>query len=270
MKRLNINSIGRMPLLQKDLEFMTEDITKFIKDIAYELGMKEKYFVITGCRFTIKGDSLSMTPGWAYYNGEILPVKGLDNVNVSSIDGEKYVRLVKVNYYNPEGARKFRKMDDTEEIVTDVWCDDYLNPVVGGNYLINDFVIRQDPWTLKDYVRKGLNDDSGWNVNDIVSWRKVGNVVFLTGSYFDDALVGYDEFVLAKVPSPSHECVFPGSTSGVRQIKIDCSGNLSISGVAGARYNFSHIVYVCDSKWVNFDSNTIAPLEVSDDGDMES
>lgn len=271
MKKLNINNIGRMPFLQKDLEFMTEDITRFIEDVALELGMKTKYFIITGCQITIKGNNLSMTPGWAYYNGEILPVRGLDSVDVSSIDGDKYVKLVKVNYNDPNGARKFKKTDETEELVTDVWQDNYLNPVVGGSFLINEFAIKQNPWTLKDHIIKGVNDDSGWKVNDIVSWRKIGNIVFLSGFYFDDGLVGYNEHVLAKVPAPSLECVFPGTTPGVSQIKVDSSGNLSISGSAGARYNFSHIVYICDGKQVNTNSNTYSSFNMpNEDGDIVS
>lgn len=271
MKKLNINSIGRMPFLQKDLEFMTEDITRFIEDVALELGMKTKYFIITGCQITIKGNNLSMTPGWAYYNGEILPVRGLDNVDVSSIIGEKYVKLTKVNYCNPDGARKFKKTDETEELVTDVWQDNYLNPVVSGGYLISEFAIKQNPWTLKEYIRKGVNDDSGWNVDDIVSWRKIGNIVFLSGYHFDDALVGYNDHPIAKVPSPSQECVFPGTTQGVSQIKVDRSGNVLLSGSAGARYNFSHIVYICDSKQVNSNSNTYSSFYMPDeDGDIVS
>lgn len=260
MKKLNINSIGRMPLMQKDLEWMTQDLTSVLQDVIHEIGLDTNYFIITGCQISIEGDSLSMTPGWAYYDGEILPVRGLENVDVSSILGDKYVKLVRTEYDNPDGARRFRKADETDVVVDDVWQDDYLNPVVTGTSAVSGFFIRQNPWTLADRLRKGINDDSGWIQSGVVSYRKVGNMVFLNGTYFDDA-VGYEDHTLAMVPSPSVECVFPCVGSGVTSVRISRSGNLLVSGSVGARYSFSHIVYVCDSKYARQDSNTYSTFE---------
>jgi len=258
MKKININSIGRMPFIQKDIEFLMSDPRELFPAMVKELGLGQKqYFVISGCRITVTANRLTMTPGWAYHNGEVLPVRGLTNVDVSSITGTRYVVLTKTTYYDPNGARSFKKPDQTTVNKTDVWQDDYLSPTVTNAASASGFCIEQGAWTLAERLRKGIADDSGWILTGDIYYRRVGRTVFLKGHHHDDGLVGYTNHLIASVPAPAEgESYFPPTAANVSMVKIDSSGNLTVSGSAGAHYYFNHIVYMTDSVYTDTDDKT--------------
>jgi hypothetical protein len=183
MKKLNINNAGRMPLWQKDLEFIQAGFTDPFEALVGELGMTEEYFIITGCS-PYKPDSnhIAMGRGWFYYGGRILPVRPLPLTSVTSFTNP-VVRLVPVTYADPAGTRDFISADQTVESVADVWRDDYLQPSVVERSagFVGGVRLGVGAWTLRDIIAN--RNESPWTsgMSGLLEFKRIGRMVVLRG-----------------------------------------------------------------------------------------
>lgn len=189
MKKLNTNNTGRMPFWQADLDWIQQAYTEPIEAIIKELGIDDDYFVVTGCQVTHDVDQLSMTAGWMWWDGELLPVRPLEATNTVSI----WLHLIRVTHSDPNGSRNFIKADQSTELVEDVWQDDYIQPVMMTHYSPNDegagVYIRTGAPTLADLIKARIADaESVWqntrseNSSDTVQFKRIGKMVVLKGS----------------------------------------------------------------------------------------
>ena len=189
MKKLNTNNTGRMPLWQADLDWIQQAYTGPIEAIVKELGIDDDYFVVTGCQVTHDVNQLSMTAGWMWWDGELLPVRPLEATPTVSI----WLRLIRVTHSDPNGSRNFIKADQSTELVEDVWQDDYIQPVMMTNYSPNDegagVYIRTGAPTLAEQIRKNAvrDGESQWTTisgladPESLQYKQIGRTVVLKG-----------------------------------------------------------------------------------------
>lgn len=183
MKKLNINNAGRMPLWQKDLEFIQKGYTEPLEALIGELGMSKEYFIITGCSpYKPDNSHIAMGRGWFYYGGRILPVRPLPPTSIASFTNPM-VRLVPVTYSDPAGARNFIHADQTTESVSDVWQDDYLQPTVVERSMgfVGGVRLGVGAWTLRDILAN--SHESPWmsGTSGSLQFKRIDRMVLLKG-----------------------------------------------------------------------------------------
>ena len=193
MKKLNTNNAGRMPLWQKDLDFIQEAFTEPLMALIAELKHDNAVaMAITGCKVTETDTMISMTSGWFWWDGELLPVRELTPTNISSFTNP-VVHLEKITYNNPDGARNFIHADLTSESVSDIWQDDYIQPSVveRGDTFNTGVHLLYGAQTLTDWIRYRTRDNVGsWLPtrseinNDNVQYKRVGRMVVLKGTIY--------------------------------------------------------------------------------------
>ena len=198
MKTLNTNKAGRMPLWQEDLNWMQASYKEAIEAIVGELGLAKDYFIISGCSPYNPGGNqkfIAMNAGWFWYGGEILPVRALSSTDITSYTNPM-VRLTRVSYTNPDGARNFIKPDLTTQAVSNVWQDDYLQPSivecssVGGNTPVFTSGVRLGigAWTLSDIIAHNKQDnESDWISSETgaAQYKRIGRIVLLKGEAYN-------------------------------------------------------------------------------------
>lgn len=194
MKKLNINSAGRMPLWQKDLEFIQQAFTEPIMALIAELAKTNTYrFPVSGCEVTFDADArtVSMSAGWFWWDGELLPVHALPATSLETTAHGAGVHLSRIGYNPVEGARNFVHADLTAETIEDVWQDDYLQPEAclrNASYT-SGVTICPGAWTLHDRLRLAIaGGESEWLGTqseiqyDNVQYKCVGQMVVLKGT----------------------------------------------------------------------------------------
>ena len=186
MKKLNTNNVGRMPLWESDLDWIQAGYTEPITALVSELGLSKSYFAITGC-VPYKPDikTLAMPAGWFWWNGQILPVRELKATDVLSYTNP-VVRLTKVIYTDPDGARNFIHTDLSTENISNVWQDDYLTPTVVERSAGFTSGIRLGigAWTLRDILlHHTAENESEWmsGHSGDLEFKRVGRLVVLKG-----------------------------------------------------------------------------------------
>lgn len=187
MKELKTNNAGRMPLWQADLDWIQAGYTEPIEALVKELGIDKSYFAITGC-VPYKPDikTLAMDAGWFWWDGKILPVRALPATDVLSFT-DPMVRLTKVTYSNPDGARYFVHADGTTEDISNVWQDDYLTPTVVERSAAFTSGVRLGigAWTLRDIIRSHYAEsETDWitvsgSGNSGITYKQVGRMVII-------------------------------------------------------------------------------------------
>lgn len=245
MKQLKTYPNGRMPLWQGDLAFIQEAPKEVLLALINELGLGSTDFIITGCRITYERGSASMTAGWAFFEGEILPVAA---ITATECNRTPRVSFAKVNHW--DGVQKTFDVNG-EAVPRNVYQNDFLqgsitpfDPAENVN-----FGIREEAWTLAERLRHNIAlEDSGWVGDGEVQYRKIGNMVQLKGTVFNDAQGGFNNATVAsRLPIPAAELTyFPTVEVGTTMLKIDNSGNLIITS-SNNRVRFNHIVYMCNT-----------------------
>ena len=234
MKKLNTNNTGRMPFWQADLDWIQQAYTEPIKAIIKELGIDDDYFVVTGCQVTHDVDQLSMTAGWMWWDGELLPVRALEATNTVSI----WLRLIRVTHSDPNGSRNFIKADQSTELVEDVWQDDYIQPVMMTQYSPNNegagVYIRTGARTLADLIKARIADaESVWqntqseNSSDDVQFKRIGRMVVLKGTIIPRNIVPENYVEGLPVPLSGDVMLSTGSITHGILIRIDSQGRLN-------------------------------------------
>ena len=77
MNKIDFSKLGGYPLCQDDLEYMQDGITNAM--LALFAGLGNGPYIISGCAVTVTlvtgtTYNTSITSGWIYYNGDIIPV----------------------------------------------------------------------------------------------------------------------------------------------------------------------------------------------------
>ena len=250
MKRLEINSAGRMPLWQSDVKFIQDGFKEVIEALVGELGLSKSNFIISGCSpYKPTTKTLAMPAGWFWWGGEILPVRALATTNVTSYTNP-VVRLTRTTYYNPNGAKNFIHADLTTENVANVWHDDYLTPtVVERSAAFNSGVrLGVGAWTLRDILKYNHAEaESDWMATSskFVEFKRIGRLVVLRGiMYNNEPVTGF--------PVPVHVEIYMATGSGTLTIY---NGTGTWRGEQEDRIN--GLTYVAASPYTIQDINTI-------------
>ncbi len=249
MKKLNIYPNSRMPLWWRDLEYMSDGFSEVFEAVLKGLSLDKTDFVISGCEITKTATKVSMSAGWCYYDGEILPVMSM---LPTSYRGIPKIKFTKTTNHNDAGDRIITLSGTTS--TAHVHSDDYLTPsLVSGD---EDYHLAIGPgaWNLGERIVNATKMvDSGMIEATVINaglgsvrYRQVGGVVQLFGELFNDAQSGFNGAVVQGLPQPAAGLVFPlnsgaGDSSGSIQIATD--GTMSISTQSN-RVHLGHVVYL--------------------------
>ena len=140
MKKLKTYPSTLMPIWQKDLDFLQDGIKESFAACLASLGLGKDCFVIYGCTIIDNGVNISMLPGWAYWNGEILPVRALNATPHAA--GTVKIKLTRIEAYNRDGVKSITAGDNS---VTnrDTYREDYLQPSLAGEFDSYDLAISE-------------------------------------------------------------------------------------------------------------------------------
>ena len=262
MKKLNINDAGRMPLWQKDLDWMQKGYTEPLMALVSELGLSKDYFIITGCSVNRPSPSmLAMPAGWFWYSGRILPVRPLPATNVAQYSNP-VVKLVLVNYSDPHGARAFVRADQTIANVEDVWKDDYLSPtVVERNSVIHGVKIGVGAWTLSDMLaHRTAENESDWIAgrNGDLEFKRIGRMVLLRGRAANVTTTVQPVDSGFPIPCAGKAVLSIASKPGDFNIYINGQGELVCQSNGGqGEPDLTGMTYIALSNYQASDPNTI-------------
>lgn len=270
MKTLNTNKAGRMPLWQDDLNWMQASYKEAIEAIVGELGLAKDYFIISGCSPYNPGNNqkfIAMNAGWFWYGGEILPVRALSSTDITSYTNPM-VRLTRVSYTNPDGARNFIKPDLTTQAVSNVWQDDYLQPsivecsAVGGNTPVFTSGVRLGigAWTLSDIIAHNKQDnESDWISSEegYAQYKRIGRIVILKGeAYLNNGLSAADGGFPVPLGGRAIIRAYTGHEDDFG-IEIRSGGELFCYGSFSADVFLDGMTYIAATPYQETDQHTI-------------
>lgn len=254
MKKLVFKEGSITPFWMKDLEYLQDGVEEAIGAIARGLSLGTENFVITGCKITYNGTKISMTSGWCYYEGEILPVAELPPMSCS--ESSPKIKFSRVDGYDSEGDRQISLSGSSG--MFQVYENRYLEPSIvndGDSYTL---AISEGAWDLGERIANWgkitdttrqlkLNAYSG-----NISYRMIGGVVQLLGYVWNDAVGGGISGTITNgLPHPSMDLVL-NTASG--KIQISSNGILSITSPDDRVY-VNHIVYLSSPSFASNDGH---------------
>ena len=263
MKRLNINNAGRMPLWQRDLDWMQKGFSEPLEALVGELGLSKSHFIITGCSpYMTSLSKLAMDAGWFWYGGRILPLRQLPATNVNQYTNPM-VKLSLVHYSDPDGSRAFIRADQTTETVTDIWQDDYLMPTVAErtDALSDGILLGVGAWTLRDILLHHIaENESDWTPGRTgdLEFKRIGRMVVLRGFAADvhtDTLPVDEGFPIplagiATLHIPNHPGDFYIFINGRGELVCQSTGGQGEPTLTG-------MTYLSETPYLSSDQNTI-------------
>lgn len=192
MKKLNFTVGSMAPLWQKDLDFMQNGVAEAFAAVLRGLELGADNYLVCGCSITVNATTskVSMTSGWCFFEGELLPVKALP---VTSFTGAKpYIKLSRVTAYNAEGDRLVLLAGQTGSV--QMWQDCYLEPSLANDNDNYTLALTEGAWTLAERISEmSRPTDTGLVSADLtfgtgsIGYRRVGGTVQLFGSVMNDA-----------------------------------------------------------------------------------
>ena len=274
MKKLNTNNAGRMPLWQADLDWLQDAFTEPIMALIAELKHDAAVVMpVTGCQVTKTDQTVSMTSGWFWWDGELLPVRALPVTDTSAIT-YPMVHLERVTFYNTDGERNFVHADLSTETVGDVWQDDYLQPTVverGDASVTTGVNIHPQARTLFDWIRLRIRDDeSSWHPaqseipQDNVRYKRVGYMVLLKGSVLVRDGSAMPKVQGLPVPMSGSACLAYNELTHGAIVTIDNQGRLDcISQVSGlTNYSVDGMMYMAEEPYLFNDVITSVDTDI--------
>jgi hypothetical protein len=208
MNKIKTYENSLVPIWQKDIDFMQDGIREALAALCTSLGLGRDHYIISGCAISDNGQNIMMQSGWAYWNGDILPVRALPTTAHAS--GSPKIKLTRVTAYDAEGVKTIT----TGNIVTnsDTYQCDYLQPSLVATGETYDLAIEEGFWDMATrimnrsmLVDSGVTEISGSGVN----YRRIGGTVQLLGTLFNDALTGFSGQVLSGLPRPASDLRLP-------------------------------------------------------------
>ena len=212
MKKLKFEEGAITPLWLKDLEYMQEGFEETVKAVIEGLSLGKKDVLISGCKITQKDAKVSMTSGWCYYGGEILPVKALPE---TSYVGIPKIELTKKTGKDNNGARPVQK--ETGTITFNPYHNDYLEPSLLQNGFATECQLALFPgaWDLGTRIANmNKMKDSGIvtiyldenvpTTTGCIKYRQIGGVVQLYGTV---GFSGFTGSVTDSIPAPAIKMV---------------------------------------------------------------
>lgn len=252
MKKLLSIEHSLLPIWQKDMDFLQKGITESFASFLKAFGFGLKRYIISGCNITDDGQRISMSPGWAYWEGEILPVRPLAVTGHDS--GGVKIKLTRQTAYDPDGVKTVTAGSLVSNVNT--YQDDYLEPEIIEESLTvqsYDLAIEEGFWDVATRIKHHAQILDTGNRPLIsqygdVSYRRIGGVVQIFGTLLADTTGGFVNEVVSGLPRPSTELKFP-CVSSVGGVAADGYMSLTPTGklyafTKTARISLSHIVYL--------------------------
>lgn len=251
MKKLVYKENSLMPFWLKDLEYLQSGCEEAMVAIVQGLSLGTKNFVISGCKITDNGSKISMTSGWVYFEGEILPVAELQSTSYTGSTPK--IKFTKSVRHDPSGDREVSSSGTTG--MFQCYEDNYLVPSIANERETYALAISQGAWDLAERIAKSskITDDMGTlrlsAYSGNIQYRKIGGVVQLMGYIWNDAVGGgINGQVATGLPRPAMDLVMNTETGNVN---ISSSGALRITSSNDSIY-LNHIVYLSSP---TFDAN---------------
>lgn len=212
MKKLKFEEGAVTPLWLKDLEYMQEGFEETVKAVIEGLSLGKKDVLVSGCKITLKNSKISMTSGWCYYDGEILPVKALEETACRQASPKIY--FTKKTERDPSGNRIINKEDGM--LTCEPYFNEYLEPqiVPTGTNVTYKLAISQGAWCLGEriiktdrYVDTGVVeltiDDESIDRYSTLKYRQIGGVVQLYGNI--SSINGVTGNIAGGLPCPAEK-----------------------------------------------------------------
>lgn len=257
MKKLLSIRHSLLPIWQKDMDFLQQGMAESFASFLKSFGFGRERYIISGCNITDDGRRISMLPGWAFWSGEILPVRSLPVTDHDS--GSVKIKLTRQTAYNPEGVKTVTAGNITSNVNT--YQDDYLNPEIIEESITTqsyDLAIEEGFWDVATRIKHHAQSlDTGIRPLSSqygdVSYRRIGGVVQVFGSLFADASGGFGAEIVSGLPRPSTELKFP-CVSSIGGLPADGYMLLTPAGklyalTKAARISISHILYLTSPAW---------------------
>lgn len=263
MKKVVLTPGYRSPLWGKDFLFMQDGALEAVEAVLKGLDLGAENYLVCGCSITINNSihKISMTSGWCFYQGELLPVKALP---VTSFVGDSpRVKLTKVTAYNPEGDRLVYRVttQNVPEEMLQLWQDSYLEPsvITGDNHEVI-LALEENAWTLAERINKmSMPTDTGIvPVNDVgflgsISYRRVGEMVHLFGSVMNDVSgASVSGLIASGLPHPTVSLRLPLSDG---YMILGTDGKLTAYNTKLSRIYLDNIVYLTTPTYGGYDGH---------------
>lgn len=248
MKRLNFpTQLSKTPLWTNDLKYLQEGISEAFGSILTGLGLEQSDFIISGCKITDNGSRVSMSAGWCYYDGEILPVRAMPATSYSG--GSPRIKLTKMANYDHAGDRTISIASSTGTV--QLYKNDYLQPSLleGQSQETYRLAVGKGAWDLGERIVNAskIVDSGVVNVENAgnIRYRMVGGVVQLYGNIRQDAIgSGWHGVVATGLPRPAVVLTLPFSPVNTSErIVVETDGSLSVYTKADTVY-FDHVMYL--------------------------
>lgn len=249
MKKLNINNAGRMPLWQTDLDWMQQSYTEIIHELVKELANTGSYmFPVSGCRVTYNEGTgtVSMTAGWFWWDGELLPVRALPATPLEAANPHlAAVHLTRVTNHPEAGARNFIGPDLAPVAVADTWQDDYLQPeaCLRNDTFASGVTICPGAWTLHDRLQLS---ESSWTegTHGNLQYKRIGRMVVLKGTVYVSGTNPWETGLPA--PIGGMAILHIGQLTTDLQIYVDADGGIFCKADTGTTtlFNVTGMTYM--------------------------
>ena len=246
MKKLEFEKGAITPFWTKDLEYMQKGFEEVIKVIIEGFSLRKIPFIISGCNITTDINKVSMTSGWAYYGGEVLPVKELRETEFSGRTPVIY--FTKNTEYDTEGLRTVSKEDLSYPRNT--YKMDYLNPSTVMPPTFNEltgFSLNQSTLNLATIItNRNKIADTRLVTASVVSsvesdlkYRQIGGVVQFYGSVSAERFNGE---IAHNMPKPIVDI-----TLNINNILVEITteGKMKVANLNGT-IDLSGITYLSD------------------------
>lgn len=248
MKQLNFIPGSMTPLWAKDLKFMQDGTIEAFQAVLKGLELGAENYLVCGCSITANNNThkISMTSGWCFFQGELLPVKALPVTGFNG--GSPRVKLTKVPANNPDGDRQITLAGQNG--TAQIWQDCYLEPsVITGEVANVTLALSEGAWTLAERIRRmSMVTDTGIvSVDELgfvgsVSYRRVGGTVQLLGSVMNDVLGSSVSGLIASgLPHPTVSLRFPLSDG---YMILGTDGKLTAYNTKLSKIYLDNIVYL--------------------------
>lgn len=259
MKKPRSLSNARIPFWYQDIDYLVQGVEDVFNGLLQPFRSRTDDFIISGCEIDDTGSVVTMSGGMAYYEGEILPVVPF---SIRHTNANILIKFDRVEGYDHAGDRPVYV--GVRPQTHNAYKNDYLQPSLAGNTDTYRLAVRPGFWNLAERIRRSsLAADSGVVATQYpeLSYRRVGAVVQLMGSMFNDALGGFNGEIAAGLPRPSAAMRFaiPGIPLAKEYLMLTTSGRL-MAYTGQNRLYFDGITYLTTPVYDTNDghSSTIA------------